>query len=165
MCFDAIGDELVETGAKAERPRRAAKDSRTLAEIGQEFCVLRSHLGEVMYRQQQTPDSEWTVELEARWCAVTDPIRDQLAQLRDSIIGRSARSLDELRFKAIILLDLVEENGRDAVTRSILSLCRDLVELAGEDDCGAVSPRQIKSKSDSVERSITSVWGASDSSR
>lgn len=102
----------------------------SLAEIGTEFLALQLRLGLLMETQQKTwPSAAWTEEREREWLMDVDPLRDRMAVLRSAALKCLAHSLADLKIKAMILADLVEDDPQDACAQLALSLCRDLIAL------------------------------------
>ncbi|MCL4743797.1 MAG: hypothetical protein KJZ83_00130 [Burkholderiaceae bacterium] len=99
-----------------------------LIEIGAEFLSLQLRLGTMLDTQQKAwPGAAWTEELEQQWARRVTPIYDRIAELRWAAVRCPANSLAELRTKATILMDVVEDDSGDVTSQLTMSLCRDLV--------------------------------------
>ena len=107
-------------------------DQLTLLAMGTEYFALKSDLGAITgFLQMRWAGRAWTERTEEDWSARIDAIYDQMEALSRAAASRSSRSLDDLRIKAMILLDIIEpefEAESDmAWARLTLSLCRDLI--------------------------------------
>lgn len=114
---------------RARKAKGRSEGCPDLHELGGEFRDLQARLRGLLVQQQSWPTDKWTEDLEAKWADITDPIRNQIAELREAIIGRSARSFSDLRVKAVVLLDLLDRDSEDLLTRASLSLCNDVMDL------------------------------------
>lgn len=112
------------------RPERNSVPGGDLLEMGLEFASLQLRLRAQLETQEKAwPGSSWTPELEEEWSRLIDPIRDRMVTIRWLVTTRPAHSIAELRTKATILMDLVDDDPQDASAQLTLSLCRDLIGL------------------------------------
>lgn len=102
----------------------------SFSEIGAEYLSLKFRLGVLMETQQQSwPGPEWTEDLEREWLEAVDPLRDRMAVLWWTAIKCPAYSLAALKVKATILMDLIDDDPKDASAQLSRSLCRDIIGL------------------------------------
>ena len=127
-------------GVGKRRSRSGGKNTAEEAElvvIGKEFLSLQLRLGRLFETQRSLwPGSAWTEESERKWALKVDPIRERMAELRTIAIQSAAETLAELKAKAVILMDLVENDPSDAYAQLTLSLCLDLLAYSAELEFG-----------------------------
>ena len=96
---------------------------------------MQLRLGQLLESQRSLwPGSAWTEEAERKWALKVDPIRDRMVELRTIAIQSAAGTLAELKAKAVILMDLVENDPSDVCAQLTLSLCLDLLAYSSESE-------------------------------
>ena len=136
-------------GVGQRRSRAGGKNTAEegeLVAIGKEFLSLQLRLGRLFETQRSLwPGSAWTEETERKWALKVDPIRERMAELRTIAVQSAANSLAELKAKAVILMDLVEDDPSDVYAQLTLSLCLDLLAYSAELELGNSAADKMQS--------------------
>ena len=136
-------------GVGQRRSRAGGKitaEEGELVAIGKEFLSLQLRLGRLFETQRSLwPGSAWTEETERKWALKVDPIRERMAELRTIAVQSAANSLAELKAKAVILMDLVEDDPSDVYAQLTLSLCLDLLAYSAELELGNSAADKMQS--------------------
>jgi hypothetical protein len=104
------------------------KSSNTMQALDQEYARLMvEHRALELVSHDQSDTQSWTREAELAWLAKIDPLRDRMFEIATEIADMSARSDDDLRTKARVLLDFANGEAGDVVHRLATTLSADIL--------------------------------------
>jgi hypothetical protein len=100
----------------------------TMQALDQEYTQLMTeHRALEIVSDDQSDTDSWTREAELSWLAKIDPIRDRMFEIANEIADMTARSDDDLRTKARVLLDFANGETGDVVHKLATTLSADIL--------------------------------------
>jgi hypothetical protein len=100
----------------------------TMQALDQEYTqLMTAHRALEIVSDDQSDTDSWTREAELSWLAKIDPIRDRMFEIANEIADMTARSDDDLRTKARVLLDFANGETGDVVHKLATTLSADIL--------------------------------------
>ncbi len=100
----------------------------TMQALDQEYAqLIAKHRELEAISNEQSETDIWSYETELAWLAKIDPLRDRMFEIATEIADMSARSDEDLRTKAKVLLDFANGEAGDVVHRLATTLSADIL--------------------------------------
>jgi hypothetical protein len=100
----------------------------TMQALDEEYArLLAEHRALEVVSHQQSETECWTHDAELAWLAKIDPLRDRMFEIANEIADMPARSDDDLRTKAKVLMDFANGETGDVVHKLATTLSADIL--------------------------------------